>query len=103
MPARASSSSDWPLPATPATPTISPRRTVKLTPRTRSTPRPSFTTRSVTSSSGSPAWPLVHAQAHGTAHHELGELLRGRRGRRRGRDNPSLAHCGHDVGDLADL
>ena len=54
MPASASSSSDWPLPATPAMPTISPARTVKLTPLTRVTPAPSRTVRRSTSSTGAP-------------------------------------------------
>ena len=39
MPAIASSSSDWPLPATPAMPTISPARTSKETSSTIVTPR----------------------------------------------------------------
>ena len=56
IPASASSSSDWPFPATPAMPTISPRRTVKVIPLTRSTPRASSITRPLTSSSGSPGW-----------------------------------------------
>ena len=47
-------SSLWPLPATPAMPTISPARTVKETLATRSTPRSSMTDRLSTSSSGAP-------------------------------------------------
>ena len=54
MPASASSSSLWPLPATPAMPTISPAWTVKDTFATRSTPRWSTTERFSTSSSGAP-------------------------------------------------
>ena len=53
MPASASSSSDWPLPATPAMPTISPARTSKLMPLTRGTPWSPTTSRSRTSSTGS--------------------------------------------------
>ena len=53
MPASASSSSDWPLPATPAMPTISPARTSKLMPFTRGTPWSPMTSRSRTSSTGS--------------------------------------------------
>ena len=53
MPASASSSSDWPLPATPAMPTISPARTSKLMPLTRGTPCSPATSRSRTSSTGS--------------------------------------------------
>ena len=54
MPASASSSSDWPLPATPAMPRISPARSSKLTPLTRGTPRRSLTSRSCTASRTSP-------------------------------------------------
>ena len=77
MPAIASSSSDWPLPATPATPTISPRRTARLTPLTRSHAEPVLDHRSLTSSTVSPGRRrrLVHAQDHRAADHQLGELL----------------------------
>ena len=54
MPARASRISAWPLPATPATPTISPRRTSKVTPFTRGWPRASSTTSPSTARSVSP-------------------------------------------------
>ena len=47
-------SSLWPLPSTPAMPTISPARTSKVTPRTASSPRSSRTCRSSTRRSVSP-------------------------------------------------
>ena len=53
-PVSASISSVWPLPSTPAMPTISPARTSKETPRTFSMPRSSDTWRSRTSSRTSP-------------------------------------------------
>ena len=55
-PVSASISSVWPLPSTPAMPTISPARTWKVTPRTASRSRSSSTCRSSTSSSGSPGF-----------------------------------------------
>ena len=54
-PVIASISSLWPLPSTPAMPTISPARTANDTSRTAGSPRSSFTCRSRTSSSTSPA------------------------------------------------
>ena len=54
IPASTSSSSLCPLPATPATPRISPPRNVKLTPDSRSTPAASRRRRSSTSSSTGP-------------------------------------------------
>jgi hypothetical protein len=42
-PVIASMSSDWPLPSTPAIPTISPARTSNEMPRTASSPRSSST------------------------------------------------------------
>ena len=89
MPASASSSSHWPLPATPAMPTISPARTVEATRR-----RPAHArgvdapTRSSTSSSGAPGLgrALLDAQQHAAADHQLGEL--GRRRSRRCRASP---------------
>ena len=56
-PATASTSSDCPLPSTPARPTISPARTSSDRPRTAGRPRSSSTSRSSTESSGSPAPP----------------------------------------------
>ena len=53
-PVSASTSSSWPLPATPAMPRISPARTSKLTPLTTCWPRSSATLRSATTSVGSP-------------------------------------------------
>jgi hypothetical protein len=55
-PVRASISSVWPFPSTPAMPTISPARTSNETPRTASRPRSSRTTTSSIWSSGSPGW-----------------------------------------------
>ncbi len=54
IPASASISSVWPLPETPAMPTISPLRTEKLTSLTRCTPIASRTLRSCTSSATPP-------------------------------------------------
>ena len=53
-PVRASTSSVCPLPSTPAIPTISPARTLKLTPRTAGRPRSSSTVSPSTSRSVSP-------------------------------------------------
>jgi hypothetical protein len=55
MPEIASSSSDWPLPATPAMPTISPARMSNETSSTMVTPRMSLTVRFLTASLTAPA------------------------------------------------
>ena len=56
MPLITSSSSDWPLPETPAMPTISPARTLKETLSTRAMPFSSFQVRFLTSSTASPGF-----------------------------------------------
>ena len=65
-PVIASTSSDWPLPSTPAMPTISPARTCRDRPRSAGSPRSSIASRSSTSSSGSPGVAAVLLDA-GTA------------------------------------
>ena len=56
MPASTSRSSDWPLPATPAMPRISPARTSKLTDFSRSTPLSSVSERFSTASATAPGF-----------------------------------------------
>ena len=76
MPASASSSSDWPLPATPAMPTISPACSSKLARFTRVTPKRSRTSRSLTASSTPPgrAGAFSTRSGHRPADHFLGQL-----------------------------
>ena len=105
MPASASSSSDWPLPATPATPRISPSRNMNETPSTRATPRSSRTTRSRASSAiGSRmSGALVDLEDHLAPDHGVGEL--GRRGLRRFEVSDDFAppHHRDAVGQAHDL
>ncbi len=74
-PAIASISSAWPLPSTPARPTISPARTSRDRPRTTSRSRSSWTTRSVHLEPrlGGLGGGLVDRQDDLAADHELGE------------------------------
>ena len=98
MPASASSSSDWPLPATPAMPTISPARTAKLIPLTRGTPWSPATTRSLHLEHrlARPRRPLLDPQQHLAADHQLGQLLLA------GLGGPAVRHHGPGAHD-ADL
>src|SRR5437667_79144 len=73
MPASASSSSLWPLPLTPATPTISPARTSKLTSFTRATPLPSTTFKCATSSTTAPTVDGVGIDLEAVGLGEIGE------------------------------
>ena len=88
MPEIASISSDWPLPATPAMPTISPARTSKETSSTMVTPRESLTVRFFTDSftAAGLGLALLDAQQHAAADHQLGQFLD--RGLRRSRASP---------------
>ncbi len=105
MPEIASSSSDWPLPATPAMPTISPPRTSKETSLTMVTPRESSTVRLLDRQlhRAGIGLALLDAQEHAAADHQLGQLLD--RGLRRlaGRHHGALAHDRDGVGDRHDL
>ena len=105
MPPSTSSSSDWPLPATPAMPRISPARTWNDTPLSRSTPLSSVTRRFSTSSTIGPGWRglLVDAQQHLAADHQLGQLLGAGLGGLDGRGHLAAAHDADGVGDLHDL
>ena len=105
IPASASSSSDCPFPATPATPTISPRRTSKRTPLTRSTPSPSSTTRSATSRITSPgrAGPLSTRRLTRRPTISSASCSDVVSAVAQGRDDPALAHDGDGVRHLADL
>ena len=104
-PTIASTSSVWPLPWTPASTTISPARTSRLTPLTARCSRSSRTWRSVTASTTSPgdAGPFDDRQLHVPADHEVGEDLPGRlRGLHRAGD-ASPTEDRDPVGDLEHL
>ena len=105
MPEIASISSDWPLPATPAMPTISPPRTSKDTSLTMVTPRESFTVRLLTASFTAPGFasPFSTRKQHAAADHQLGKFLDGGFRRLAGRDHGALAHDRDGVGDRHDL
>ena len=105
MPAIASISSDWPLPATPAMPTISPARTSKETSSTMVTPRESLTVRLLDRQldRAGLGLALFDAQQHAAADHQLGELLdRGLGGLAR-RHHRAAPHDRDVVGDRHDL
>ena len=90
MPASASSSSDWPLPATPATPTISPASHREGHPlHARDTEGVlDHEIRDLEHGLARRARRLVHAEADRAAHHQLGELGGRRLGRGQRRDDP---------------
>ena len=100
-----SASSVWPLPATPAMPTISPARTSKETPRTAGKRRSSRAQRSRTSSTVLPEQGLTRApiEIHDAADHHLDELQLGQPGRPARRDLLAVAKDGHRVRHLHHL
>ena len=105
MPEIASISSDWPLPATPAMPTISPARTSKETSSTMVTPRESLTVRFLTDSLTAPGFGLAlfDAQQHAAADHQLGQFLDGGLPGLARRHHRALPHHRDVVGDRHDL
>ena len=105
MPASASRSSDWPLPATPATPRISPSRNMNDTPSMRATPRSSRTTRFRASSAIGPgcAGPFSILEDDLAPDHRVGELGRRGAGGIEGRDHLSASHDRHAIGQRHDL
>ena len=82
-----STSSSWPLPATPAMPRISPARISRSTPRTTSLPRSSWTWSLliVEDRRGRMRLAPVDRELDAATDHELGEVLLGRLAGRRAR------------------
>ena len=105
MPASTSRSSDWPLPATPAMPRISPARTSKLTDFSRATPLSSVSERFSTSSTTGPgfAGALLHPQQHPPPDHQLGQLGRAGLGGGERLHHLAAAHDADLVGHRHDL
>ena len=105
MPASASSSSDWPLPATPATPRISPSRRTKETPSTRDDAAvvAHDEVARLERDLARMRLALVDLEDHLAADHGVGEL--GRRGLRgvEGRDHLAAPHHRDAVGEAHDL
>ena len=104
-PVIASTSSSWPLPATPAMPKISPARTSKLTPWTTSRPRSSAAADILGHEHrlAGRALAAVDGELHVAADHELGEVLLVRLGRNARADDLAAPDDGDPVGDLEDL
>ena len=105
MPASTSSSSDWPLPATPAMPRISPARTVKLTAFSRATPLVVDEVEAVDLEHHRPGAGrgLLDAEQDPPTDHQLGELGRAGLG---GGERPHHLAPAHDadlVGHRHDL
>ena len=102
---RASTSSSWPLPATPAMPRISPARTSKLTPRTVSWPRSSLARRSVDLEHrpGRVRLASVDDELDLAADHQLGQVLLVRLGWDRASRRPAAPDDRDPVGDLEHL
>ena len=105
MPASTSSSSDWPLPATPAMPRISPARTSKLTDFSRATPLASIERQvlDLEHHRAGPGRRLLDPEQHPAPDHQLGELRRAGLG---GRERPHHLAAAHDadlVGHRHDL
>ena len=105
MPARASSNSVWPLPVTPAMPTISPARTWNDTPLH---PRHAAIVddveiRHVEHDGAGMGRRLVDPQQHPAAHHQLGQVLGAGVGGIQRLHHGALAHDRDAVGDRHDL
>ena len=104
-PVSASTSSSWPLPATPAMPRISPARTSNVTPLTASWPRSSATRRSV-DGQGRPAgmgFAAVDDQLDVAADHQRREVVLVGLGRDPRPDDLAAPDDRDPVGDLEDL
>jgi hypothetical protein len=104
IPATASSSSDWPLPDTPAIPTISPALREKVAPFTRGrragrAPRGSH----LEEHAARLRRPLLHPEEDRAPHHLLGEVARRRVAGRGLVDDRPLPHDRDPVGDRHDL
>ena len=104
-PTIASTSSSWPLPATPAMPRISPARTSRSMPWTTSLPRSSWTTRPSTLSAalGRVRLAAIDRQRDLAADHQLGEVLLVRLGRDPLADDLAAPDDRDPVRDLEDL
>ena len=105
MPEIASISSDWPLPATPAMPTISPAANVERDVVDHGDAA-RILDRQVLDRKldlGRPGLALVDLQQHAAADHQFGQFLDRRLGRLACRHDGALPHHRHSVGDRHDL
>ena len=103
-PAIASISSRWPLPSTPAMPTISPARTSNDTPlTTRFEPAPHREVADAQRHAARFRRRLVDAQQHLAADHQARQLRRARVFRLDAADDLAVAHHRHVVGDREHL
>ena len=104
-PVSASTSSSWPLPATPAMPRISPARTSRSTPRTTSRPRSSLTCRSVDRQrrAGRVRLATIDGELDVPADHELRKVLLVRLRGDPLADDPAPPDDRDPIGDLEDL